>query len=147
MTILKEPQGTFINPNMCMIVNSAGRGLGLTSDPSGIAVTNNHVVTGAALLKVWMAGENTALIARNLRVFACSDLSIIDIESNGFPFLDRHAGAVDETCSFGDFLLDHYIARTQLLRLGIAFPAIHSSVASSGMCWMGAGFGRSSFFQ
>lgn len=101
----------------------------------------------AVLLKVWMAGENPALIARNLRVFACSGLSIIDIEGDAFPFLDRHAGAVDETRSFGDFLLNHYIARTQLLRLGIAFPAIHSSVASLGMCWMGAGLGRSSSFQ
>lgn len=52
MTVLIEAQGTFVDPNMCAIVNSAGRGLGLTRDPSGIAMTNNHVVTGAALLKV-----------------------------------------------------------------------------------------------
>ncbi len=145
--MLIEAQATFIDPNMCVIVNSAGRGLGLTRDPSGIAVTNNHVVTGAALLKVWMAGEDTALIAWILRVFACSDLSSIDNEGDGFPFLDRHAGAVDEFSSFGDFLLDCYIARTQLLRLGIAFPAIHSNVASLAMCWMGAVLGRSSSFQ
>jgi serine protease Do len=93
-TILIEAQGTFIDPEMGMMVNSAGRGTGFIIDPSGIAVTNNHVVTGAALLKVWVAGEDQALNARILGVSECSDLAVIDIEGDGFPFLDWHTGDV-----------------------------------------------------
>ena len=93
-TILIEAQGTFIDPEMGVMVNSAGRGSGFIIDPSGIAVTNNHVVTGAALLKVWVAGEDKALNARILGVSECSDLAIIDIEGDGFPFLDWHTGDV-----------------------------------------------------
>lgn len=93
-TILIEAQGTFIDPEMGVMVNSAGRGSGFIIDPSGIAVTNNHVVTGAALLKVWVAGEEKALNARILGVSECSDLAIIDIEGDGFPFLDWHTGDV-----------------------------------------------------
>ena len=99
------------------------------------------------MFKLWIGGEGTTLIARILRGFACSDLLNMDIEGDGLPFLEWHAGAVDEIRSLGDFLLDHYIARTQLLRLGTALSAIHSSVASFGMCWMGAVLGRSSSFQ
>jgi serine protease Do len=93
-TILIEAQGTFIDPEMGVMVNSAGRGSGFIIDPSGIAVTNNHVVTGAALLKVWVAGEDQALNARILGVSECSDLAIIDIEGDGFSFLDWHTGDV-----------------------------------------------------
>ncbi len=93
-TILIEAQGTFIDPEMGVMVNYAGRGSGFIIDPSGIAVTNNHVVTGAALLKVWVAGEDKALNARILGVSECSDLAIIDIEGDGFPFLDWHTGDV-----------------------------------------------------
>ncbi|MGB2896365.1 MAG: trypsin-like peptidase domain-containing protein [Anaerolineales bacterium] len=93
-TILIEAQGTFIDPEMGMMVNTAGRGTGFIIDPSGIAVTNNHVVTGAGLLKVWLAGDDRALNARILGVSECSDLAVIDIEGDGFPFLDWHTGDV-----------------------------------------------------
>jgi len=93
-TILIEAQGTFIDPDMGMMVNSAGRGTGFIIDPSGIAVTNNHVVTGAGLLKVWVAGDDRALNARILGVSECSDLAVIDIEGDGYPFLDWHTGDV-----------------------------------------------------
>ena len=45
-----ESQGTFIDPEFGLQVNAAGRGTGFIIDSSGIAVTNNHVVTGAALI-------------------------------------------------------------------------------------------------
>ncbi|MCK5634083.1 MAG: trypsin-like peptidase domain-containing protein [Anaerolineales bacterium] len=93
-TILIEAQGTFVDPEMGMMINTAGRGTGFIIDPSGIAVTNNHVVTGAALLKVWVAGDDRALNARILGVSECSDLAVIDIEGDGFPFLDWYVGDV-----------------------------------------------------
>ena len=82
-----EAQGTFVDPEWGQY-SGAGRGSGFIIDPSGIAVTNNHVVTGAALLKVWVGGDtSTTYNARVLGVSECSDLAVIDIDGEGFPFL------------------------------------------------------------
>jgi len=94
-TVLIEATGTFLDPEMGMMVNAAGSGSGFIIDPAGIAVTNNHVVTGAALLKVWVAGEQEPRNARILAVSECSDLAVIDIEGEDFPYLDWHAGDVN----------------------------------------------------
>ncbi len=93
-TIQIEAQGTFIDPEFGLLVNAAGRGSGFIIDPSGIAVTNNHVVTGAALLQVWVGGESQPRNARILGVSECSDLAVIDIEGDGYPFLEWHSGDV-----------------------------------------------------
>jgi serine protease Do len=94
-TILIEAQGTFIDPEFGMQVNAAGSGSGFIIDPSGIAVTNNHVVTGAALLRVWVAGEDNPRNAKILGVSECSDLAVIDIDGEGFDYLDWYSGDVD----------------------------------------------------
>ncbi len=90
-----ESQGTFVDPQFGVIQNGAGRGSGFIIDPSGIAVTNNHVVTGAALLKVWVGGETTPRNAKLLGVSECSDLAVIDIEGNGYPYLQWYSGDVN----------------------------------------------------
>ncbi len=90
-----ESQGTFIDPEFGLVVNGAGRGSGFIIDPSGIAVTNNHVVTGAALLKVWVGGESQSHNARVLGVSECSDLAVIDIDGDGYEYLDWFGGAID----------------------------------------------------
>ncbi len=90
-----EAQGTFIDPEVGFVVNAAGRGSGFIIDPSGIAVTNNHVVTGAALLKVWVQGETEPRNARFLGVSECSDLAVIDIEGDGLPYLEWYTGPID----------------------------------------------------
>lgn len=83
-----EAQGTFVDPEWGQY-SGAGRGSGFIIDPSGIAVTNNHVVTGAALLKVWIGGDTSKTYnARVLGVSECSDLAVIDIDGDGFPFLE-----------------------------------------------------------
>ena len=103
-TIQIESQGTFIDPEFGYIVNNAGRGSGFIIDPSGIAITNNHVVTGAALLKVWIGGDtNKVYNARILGVSECSDLAVIDIEGAGFPYLSWY----DEAAKVG---LEVYLA-------------------------------------
>lgn len=48
-TVRIEAQGTFIDPDFGAY-EAAGSGSGFVIDTSGIAVTNNHVVTGAGLL-------------------------------------------------------------------------------------------------
>lgn len=90
-----EAQGTFVNPDFTVAYNAAGLGSGFIIDPSGIAVTNNHVVTGAGLLKVWIGGDQTKTYnAKVLGVSECSDLAVIDIEGNGFSYLDWHNGPI-----------------------------------------------------
>ena len=93
-TIQIEAEGTFIDPQVGMVVNGAGRGSGFIIDPSGIAVTNNHVVTGSALLKVWVGGNKDKVYnARVLGASECSDLAVIKIDGSDFPFLEWHTGA------------------------------------------------------
>jgi serine protease Do len=83
-----EAQGTFVDPEYGE-VSGGGRGSGFIIDPSGIAVTNNHVVTGAALLKVWIGGDTSKTYnAKILGVSECSDLAVIDIQGDGFPYLE-----------------------------------------------------------
>lgn len=89
-----EAQGSFTDPEVGMVYNAAGRGSGFIIDPSGIAVTNNHVVTGSALLQVWVDGYDDPLNARILGVSECSDLAVIDIEGDGFPYLDWYEGDI-----------------------------------------------------
>ena len=93
-TIQIEGQGTFEDPQVGLVVNGAGRGSGFIIDPSGLAVTNNHVVTGAALLKVWVGGNKDKVYnARVLGASECSDLAVIKIDGNNFPYLQWHEGA------------------------------------------------------
>lgn len=87
-TIQIEAQGSFMDPEFGMQLNTAGRGSGFIIDPSGIAVTNNHVVTGAAFLQVYVQGNDRPLNAKILGVSECNDLAVIDIEGDGYPFLE-----------------------------------------------------------
>ena len=93
-TIQIEAQGSFQDPEVGQILNAAGRGSGFIIDPSGIAVTNNHVVTGSALLQVWIGGEDEPRNARVLGVSECSDLAVIDIDGDGYPFLEWYDGEI-----------------------------------------------------
>ena len=73
--------------------SEAGAGSGFIIDPSGLAVTNNHVVTGAARLKVYVGGDTAKTYnARIVAVDECSDLALIDIEGEDYPFLAWYEG-------------------------------------------------------
>jgi len=89
-----EAQGSFVDPQEGLLLNRAGTGSGFIIDESGIAVTNNHVVTGAAILKVWVGGETESRNARVLAVSECSDLAVIDIEGEGYPYLEWYDGPI-----------------------------------------------------
>lgn len=95
-TIQIEAQGSFIDPEWGLLLNTAGRGSGFIIDESGIAVTNNHVVTGAALLKVWVGGDTSKTYnAKVLGVSECSDLAVIDIDGDGFSYLEWYPAAAN----------------------------------------------------
>ena len=87
-TIQIESVGTFVDPQEGLVMNAAGRGSGFIIDPTGIAVTNNHVVTGSALIKIWVNGESNPRNARILGVSECSDLAVIKIEGSDFSYVD-----------------------------------------------------------
>jgi serine protease Do len=93
-TIQIEAQGTFVDPQVGLQMNVPGRGSGFIIDESGIAVTNNHVVTGAGLLRVWVGGESQPRNARVLAVSECSDLAVIDLEDDGYRYLEWYDGSI-----------------------------------------------------
>ncbi|MBC7235802.1 MAG: serine protease [Chloroflexi bacterium] len=89
-----EAQGSFVHPQLGQLLNVAGRGSGFIIDPSGIAITNNHVAAGAAFLKVWVGGASEARNAKVLGVSECSDLAVIDIDGEGYPYLEWYQGPI-----------------------------------------------------
>ncbi len=89
-----EAQGTFVDPEFGEY-SGAGRGSGFIINPSGLAITNNHVVTGAALLKVWVGGDSSkSYNARIIAVSECSDLALIDIDGDNFSYLEWYPGDI-----------------------------------------------------
>src|SRR5215216_2462912 len=92
-TVQIEAKGSFLDVETGQQVTGGWWGSGFIIDPSGIAVTNNHVVTGAAFLQVYIAGEDKPLNAKVLGVSECSDLAVIDIEGEGYPYFEWHKGA------------------------------------------------------
>ncbi len=85
-------EGTFIDPEVGEQRNSAGVGSGAIVSADGIVVTNNHVVTGAALLEVMVPGEDDAVNARILGVSECSDLAVIQLDGSGYTPLSFYDG-------------------------------------------------------
>ncbi len=89
-----EAVGAFRDPDQGEQVET-GRGSGFVIDPSGIAVTNNHVVTGAASLKVWLGPDREEHAARVLGASECADLAVIEIDDvSAVPYLDWYDGEV-----------------------------------------------------
>jgi serine protease Do len=93
-TVQVVAKGTFRDPQEGMVTNVAGAGTGFIIDPSGLVVTNNHVVTGAALLEVYIGGDTEPHNAKVLGVSECSDLAVIDIEGEGYPYLEWYQGDI-----------------------------------------------------
>ena len=93
-TVQIEAQGSFVDSQFGERLNVIGRGSGVIIDEAGIAVTNNHVVTGAAILRVFVGGESRPRNARIVGVSECSDLAVIDIEGAGYPYLEWFDGQI-----------------------------------------------------
>lgn len=81
-----EAVGAFRDPAEEMMIG-AGSGSGFIIDPEGYVVTNNHVVTGAALFKVYVDGKKEPVNARVMGVSECADLAVIDLQGKGYPYL------------------------------------------------------------
>lgn len=69
-------------------------GSGFIIDKSGLAVTNNHVVTGGRSWKVYINGDDRPHTARVVGVSECSDLAVIKIDGDDFTALEWYEGDI-----------------------------------------------------
>ncbi|MEM7340569.1 MAG: S1C family serine protease [Actinomycetota bacterium] len=79
--------GAFVEPDAGPI-EGVGSGSGFFITDDGVAVTNYHVVGGAAILDVFVAGEPEPVRARILGVDECSDLAVIKVDGASYPHLE-----------------------------------------------------------
>jgi S1-C subfamily serine protease len=84
-TVMIQAEGSFVTPEGAQ--EEIVTGSGFLIDPSGIVVTNNHVVTGGAFWKVTVGDETSTHDAQVLGVSECSDLAVIKIDGSGYPVL------------------------------------------------------------
>ena len=86
-------KGTIRDPEVGY-ATTAGSGSGFIISTDGLAVTNNHVVTGAATLEVYIGGDtSTSYNATIVGVSECNDLALIQIDSRDpLPTLSWHDG-------------------------------------------------------
>ena len=73
----------------------AGSGSGFIIDPSGIVVTNNHVVAGAASVIAYVGGSTSPITARILGVSECADLAVVQLFGGNFPYLGWFEGDIE----------------------------------------------------
>lgn len=94
-TIQIEAVGTFVFPLTLDPVATGGRGSGFFITSDGIAVTNNHVVTGAGTLDVWVGGDQSKTYgAQVLGASECLDLAVIKVDGSNFPFMGWYEGEI-----------------------------------------------------
>jgi serine protease Do len=88
--------GSFRDPETGSTFTGAGSGSGFIISADGIAVTNNHVVAGAATLEVFIGGDTAkSYNATVLGTSECNDLAVIDIaEEAPLPFLEWFADPI-----------------------------------------------------
>lgn len=85
-TVFIAVEGRFTDPDGAAVKDFVGSGFIVGSD--GTVVTNNHVVSGASIIKVYLAGETQARDARVLGVSECDDLAVLRITgASGLPVL------------------------------------------------------------
>lgn len=86
-TVRVATTGTYVAPGVGEVESLAGSGSAFVIDPSGLAVTNNHVVAGAAVIEVFFDGSSTGVPASVVGTSECADLAVLQLDGDGFPSL------------------------------------------------------------
>ena len=85
-TVFIAVEGRFTDQQGTAVKDYVGSGFIIDGD--GTIVTNNHVVTGATIIKVYVAGEDQPRDARVVGVSECDDLAVLRINgASGLPAL------------------------------------------------------------
>ena len=87
-----DQTGTFQYPDGG--TRAAGGGSGFIIDPSGLAMTNSHVVAAQRSLTLWLGDERVEHEAEVVGVSECSDLAVVRIDGGPFPYLDWYDGEI-----------------------------------------------------
>ncbi|CAN5571343.1 hypothetical protein BH10ACT7_BH10ACT7_31980 [soil metagenome] len=95
-TVQIQAEGQFVDPGTLEPTPFGGRGSGFFIDSSGLVVTNNHVVTGAGTLKVWVGGDTSVTYgAQVLGASECLDLAVIKVDGSNFPYMGWYEGDIE----------------------------------------------------
>ncbi|BAU96369.1 serine protease [Corynebacterium suranareeae] len=94
-TVKITGQGTFIEPGTLDPSESAWQGSGFIIDPSGIAITNNHVVVGAGRLDgLYGADGDDKASMRVLGASECLDLAVVQLSAKDLPHFEWFEGNI-----------------------------------------------------
>ena len=88
-TLQFSGQGTFVEPDTVDPAEYLWSGSGFFISPDGIAVTNNHVVTGAGSLSVTIGGGTKTYPVKVLSTSECLDIAVVKVTVPGqVPYFD-----------------------------------------------------------
>ena len=94
-TVLVEAEGTFTTFNEefnIVDVEVGGWGSGFLISSNGYIVTNNHVVAGASIVKVYFAEDDNSINAQVVAQSECSDLALLKIDRDEMLYFDWAKG-------------------------------------------------------
>jgi len=94
-TLFIKARGTYWDFDKATKSVGSWTGSGFLLDDKGIAVTNNHVVAGAASFEVYIGSGTEPHNARVLGRSECSDLAVIQVDSeDALPYLEWYTGSL-----------------------------------------------------
>lgn len=83
-TVRIETTGSYVTPEIGSLATLVGSGSGFVIDESGLIVTNNHVVAGAAIVEVFFDGQPASVAGHVVATSECSDLAVVDVDGSGY---------------------------------------------------------------